>query len=189
MRAQSLLLQRLSWYETLAGNYDLARQYAEDGLRLARLEETADLIGASLQILGTVAGHVGNFREAEALFLEAIALESATSPDTLTHNLAVAYNNLGIVLKHLGEYERAIAVHRRMLEHRRAQSDHLRLASTLRELGDLMVLTEQYDEASRLFAESLQLRRQLDDRRGMWLTLMGAAKLLCATGRWVESAA
>ena len=106
----------------------------------------------------------------------------------MVHNLAVAYNNLGIVLKHQGNYRQAIAMHQQTLTFRRAQGDLMRLASTLRELGDLMTLTGQLDEAQRFFAESLTIRRNLDDRRGVWLVLSGVGRLMLARRCWSDCA-
>ncbi|MEZ4769137.1 MAG: hypothetical protein R2844_12025 [Caldilineales bacterium] len=62
----------------------------------------------------------------------------------------------------------------------------MRLASTLRELGDLMTLTGKPAARSRLFRREPGDRRNLDDRRGVWLVLSGVAKLMLASGAWSE---
>ncbi|MEZ4769136.1 MAG: BTAD domain-containing putative transcriptional regulator [Caldilineales bacterium] len=102
---QSRLLQRTCWYETLQGSYDTARRYGDLAIELARADGSRELLSTGLQMAGLVAGHQGDYDRAGGYFRETIA-GSAAGQGEVSHNLAVAYNNLSIVLKHQGSTSR-----------------------------------------------------------------------------------
>jgi len=105
----------------------------------------------------------------------------------MTAELAAQLNNLSIVLRHLGQYERAAALLQESLDYKRVKGDRQGIAASLANLGNLALLRQEYAGAEASFRESVALRQMLGDQRGMLSPLSGLAALAMQYGEPVRS--
>ena len=174
---QKKVSQHSASFYVWQGEYEAARKQFEEEYQLAQAEGDKNALANFMQGLGLVAGHLGDYVQAEKYFTEAIALERELNTEGTSYNLTVALNNLGIVYRHLGDYAKAVQIQQEVMEHRREQGDHLGLASALANVANLESLQGQFEEAFRHFRESIVIRRELRDDLGIVICLGGVASL------------
>jgi len=119
---------------------------------------------------------------------EAAVLELEASGGAMTTNLAVLYNNLSIVTRHLGDYARSASLLQQSLDFKRAQGDRLGIATSLANLAKLALLRQDHAGAESFFRESLELRQTLGDQAGILKSLSGLAGAAILRGEAVRSA-
>ncbi len=118
-------------------------------------------VGGALNSLGFLHHRKGNYAEAERYYREALALQvdvlGEDHPTTL-----VTMSNLGWLLQVAWRLEAADSVLRRTLAGRRRilGDRHLRLAGTLRGLGEVANRRGAFTEAERYFTEALEISRE-----------------------------
>jgi tetratricopeptide (TPR) repeat protein len=100
----------------------------------------------------------------------------------------MAVNDLGLVLREMGEYDRA----QELLEEGHALflelGDRWGIGFSLANLGIVAWNRGEYDRAAALFSESLALRKVLGDRRGISTALTGLGVVSAARGQPEHSA-
>ena len=92
-------------------------------------------------------------------------------------DLALSYNNIGVIYARLGEHERAVDHYRQALEIRRALGVKSRTAGTLHNLGDLHIDRREWETALRFHEEALALREESGDRQGRLLSLIALGRV------------
>jgi non-specific serine/threonine protein kinase len=175
------------WFAQIQGDYAAASTLYEEGLALARQTENPELLSLMLHSCGAAAGRQGDYARAEATLSEAIAIGREANRGAMTAELAAQLNNLSIVLKHLGQYERAAALLQESLDYKRAKGDRQGSAASLANMGNLALLRQDYAGADASFRESVALRQMLGDRKGMVSPLSGLAELAMRHGEPVRS--
>jgi predicted ATPase len=185
---QIRILSNVGWLAQTQGEYEAANTFYEDGLALARRTGDPELIGLMLHSLGAAAGQQGNYHRSEATMSEAVALELEASGGAMTPNLAILYNNLSIVTRHLGDYERSASLLQKSLHFKRTQGDQMGIAASLANLAKLALLRQDYAGAESSFRESMELRQALGDRVGIARSLSGLAETAMLRSEVVRSA-
>jgi predicted ATPase/DNA-binding SARP family transcriptional activator len=182
------LLDRVGWFTQVQGDYQAADGLYQEALALARKIDNRTLISLGLHSLGVAAGRQGDYERAEALLSEAIAIHREDSGGGMTYQLGALLNNLAIVAKHQGNYDRAAALLQESLAFKRVQGDQQGVATSLVNLGNLVLVQQDYAQAEAAFRESMQLRQALGDKSGMATLLEGLAELALHQGQHVRSA-
>jgi tetratricopeptide (TPR) repeat protein len=185
---QVRLLSNAGWLAQIQGEYEATNAFYEDGLTLARRTGDPELISLMLHSLGAAAGRQGDYQRAETSLSEAVSIELEATGGEMTPQLGVLFNNLAIVTRYLGDYERAASLIQKSLDFKRAQGDQLGIAASLANLGNLTLLRQDYAGAESAFRESLELRQALGDRAGMVSSLSGLAESAALQGQAVRSA-
>ncbi|MCB8944307.1 MAG: tetratricopeptide repeat protein [Ardenticatenaceae bacterium] len=161
------------WY----GKYDEAETILAQAVPLARELNDHHLLQVALHNLGLSAGRQGRYQEAEALLTEAINLRRQINQNTMDGSLARTLNNLAIVVKYLGDYQRAAALFQECLAFQQLQGDQLGAASVISNLGKLALVQGDLTTAETHLHHSLQIRQQLGDQTGIISALSGLAEL------------
>jgi len=102
-------------------------------------------------------------------------------------NSIIAYNNLGINLMLIGEWQKADDVINRALDLARKQN-HVHIAGIMDSLGELKILREQFADAERLLTDAVRIA---NERRREWYaaqSMRNLARCYLAQGRFAEAA-
>jgi tetratricopeptide (TPR) repeat protein len=184
----SALFYLAGHYAGYQGMFEQAQTYTEEGLRLARELGKPQSICNGLIFLATVAGRQGVYKHAASLLREAIEMERTYSPEQPTHTLGVAVNNLGLVLKNLGDYEGAAALFEETLAIDQAHGNRMGQAAGLTNQGDLAILQENYPYARKCYQQALEIRQEMGDASGIIKSLTGMGSLAIAEEQFVRGA-
>jgi two-component system, cell cycle response regulator len=92
-------------------------------------------------------------------------------------DLALSFNNIGVIYARLGERERAVEHYQQALQIRRALGVKSRVAGTLHNLGDLYIDFGEWEAALRHHEEALALREETGDRQGRLLSLIALGRV------------
>lgn len=178
------LLNTSGWFSQLQGEYELAKMRHSQALEIARELNQLPLIATTLILLGTHAGRTGNYVEAEKLLSEALSFRPriADSPGMIFYSWPALLNNLAIVTKYLGQYERAISLLEETYHLQEAAGNKQGMAGALANMGNIAILQQNFTNAVALYQRSVALRRQLNDQTGLINALSGLGHLAIAQG-------
>ena len=123
-------------------------------------------------------------RAAVAVGEEAVALARGTGDDFA---LAIALNNLGGVMRMLGENERGRAYLEESLEVRRRMGDASRIALSLSNVAQMALEEGKTKEAATMFAEAAEIATAIGDKRHILFALAGLGWVACREERWEEA--
>ncbi|HEX7310826.1 MAG TPA: adenylate/guanylate cyclase domain-containing protein [Gaiellaceae bacterium] len=135
---------------------------------LASAKELGDTAGAAIAaatlcaIRADARSSTSDRQEALAAGEEAVALARAANDDFA---LAIALNNVGGVMRMLGENERATAYLEESLELRRRLGDVSRIALALYNLAEMALLEGGIDRAATLLTEAAEIATAIGDKR------------------------
>ena len=115
---------------------------------------------------------------------EAVALARATGDDFA---LAMALNNVGGVMRMLGENERAAAYFQESLELRRRMGDASRIALSLSNVAQMALEEGKTNEAAAMFAEAAEIATAIGDKRHILFALAGLGWVAYREERWEEA--
>jgi tetratricopeptide (TPR) repeat protein len=86
-----------------------------------------------------------------------------------------------------GDYERAEALAEQGIVLARKLNDRHALAWAFNQKGEILLCRDAFNQASLLFDESLAIFRGLDYQFGLWLGIIGRARIDIATGKAVQA--
>jgi tetratricopeptide (TPR) repeat protein len=170
---------QLSHLATREGEYQKARQLAEDGLALRR--RSGDHRGAaiSLLVLGRIASFLGEDARATQLTEEGITIFSRFGD---RQGLADGYDELGLFALQRGSYARARGYIEEALELHQELGDDMAVADSLALLGYVAIGQRNLAGARTLFTRSLTRLIDLGARWRVDPALEGLAEVALATG-------
>lgn len=179
------LLNTSGWFFQLQGEYEIAKTRHNQALEIARDLNQLSWIATTLILLGTHAGRTGNYVEAEKLFSEALAFRPLINDSGMFfYSWPALLNNLAIVAKYLGQYERALALLEETYGLQEAAGNKQGMAGALANMGNIAILQENFSKATALYQRSVELRRQLNDQTGLINALAGLGYLAIAQGKY-----
>jgi len=146
------------------GDYNQARLYAEESLRIDESLGDAKGRARSIQSLANVSLARGDYGEAESLYRDALGIQRGSGDD---RGAAVTLANLGVVAWGRGDYPEAEGLYQQALEIQRGMGDMRGVAASLNNLGVLMQTQGKLADARSLFEEALEYQRKVGDRRGI----------------------
>lgn len=164
--------------ELAMNRYVLARRYAEKvdlKYMLAIIENNVGEIYRK---------HYRDFKSAEKYYLKAITLNEENA-DTI--NLAMNYNNLGIIYSELERYDEAKEVYRKSIRLKESMGNIAGQASALHGLGDIEMKLKNYDQAEAYFAQSLELSRRYNIDIGVYYCQISLSEVLLAQKDFVNA--
>ncbi|MFZ6028864.1 MAG: tetratricopeptide repeat protein [Chloroflexota bacterium] len=181
------LLNQTGEFAQMQGQHPEAIALHEEALALARQLQDASLISYSLRSLGTAAARSMDYARAEPLLQESIAIEKSLSAGAITDTMALAFNNLAVVLRSIGENKRAAVLLKEVLAFQRSQGNQYGVAASLTNLGSVSLEAGNYAEAEAFFRESLALKHALGDQPGIASPFSGLAELAYRRGEMLRS--
>ncbi len=134
------------------GNYALAAERLQEGLRLAEEAGLHDLISLLQRSIGTVAARRGEYGQAEAHFQQGLIFARLQGQAEKISALLV---NLGAVATHQGRYKEAEAYYQEALPLARDSGQPERVSLLLMNMGVLAAYRGEYAEAEAAYQEAL----------------------------------
>ncbi len=156
---QAQMLRVLGDVYVQRSQYDRAELLLRQAVVLHREHESADLeMGESLASLGVWFYYTDALDSAAVLLNDAIGFFERHQPEAAA-SLADALNHLGVVVRQQGDYEAAIAHHRRAVALRKAlhPEPHRDVAESLNNLAVSLYQQGDYAAAEPYYAEALQV--------------------------------
>ncbi|HXV59674.1 MAG TPA: tetratricopeptide repeat protein, partial [Vicinamibacteria bacterium] len=158
------------WFSFRLGHYQESKKLASDGLiHLQALPEAKRDLEFTLNLLGLVDWHLGDFREARRSLERSLSLNAETGHPITG---SVALRLLGIVAQVTGEYVEAKSRHLESMAICQKIDELRGVANSLMCLGWLAWELEELDEAERLLRSSLEMGQKLQDRFNTALVLV-----------------
>lgn len=154
-------------------NYYQARKLHQKSLDLNRELGNKKGEAQSLHDLGLIERILGNYKQAIQLLEDSLAIHKY-----LGAMVGISYNylELGIIAR-IQKDKKAIRFLRISCSEFEKFGDKRGLAYVFRELGEIAVDNNNYDEADKFHHKSLQLRQELGDQRGKAISLYRLGRL------------
>ena len=171
------------------GDFELARQWAAEGLALARAEGDKHLESRMLFGLGFVARREGDNRQAAEYCEEALVLAREMGPSIpfADHMTAMILASLAAISNELGESDRASAQAQEARAIWQRRGDPWGLAISTERLGVTSLAQGDLAASARWFGESLSLYHELGDRSGMTTCISGLGIVAGRIGHWTAA--
>jgi non-specific serine/threonine protein kinase len=167
----------LEWFWNTRGDWREGRAWLERALE--RSSGPAGLRARASLALANLAERQGDFVVAREAYERALELIRPLNEPAM---LARTLHNLAIVLRDIGEYDRAMGLEAEALEHFRLVCDARGIAVCLNSLGVNAAERGDYATAVRWFAETLDLCRALGSERGVAYALHNQGEAATRTG-------
>ncbi|MBA3532243.1 MAG: tetratricopeptide repeat protein, partial [Ardenticatenales bacterium] len=194
IRTQVEIHLRLGAVLELVGEWAAAEHHYQSALALATSASDAEAQAQSVQALGKLYGQRGQYEEAQARLLQALAQWEPLAEEARGVSQTLA--ELGVVAWHLGNYETARDYLEQSCTRCQAQGDQPGVAYALFHLASVEIGQGNYASAQTHAEESLALRQGIGDKQGIAasLNLLGGlawnqADKKRAQTRWEESLA
>jgi len=147
---------------------DLARQRAEESIRLYASLGEAWGEAQGYNTLGLIEADAGRFPEALEAHLKALAIRERTGDK---EGLSYSYNNLGNAYRNIGEYETALGYHAQGLALKIELGDRASEAYSHHNMGLVYFAMGRFPDALAAYRRGMAIREELDDPRGIAVAL------------------
>lgn len=156
-----------AWGFVLSDN-DSARIYISKLKDIYKVEKNLLLRVKTLEVEGLYYEIIHNdYKKASELYLKAIKIAEQNKIDYVKN----LYHSIGVMFHTTDEYEKAKIYYQKSLEAVRKSSDNDLLVKCLINLGSINSSTEKYDEAEKLFLESLEYEASFETKRSTYSNL------------------
>ena len=161
--------------------WELATQYAQQALDLARQQTDIANEATSLSNIGSVLVLRGDFKGAKEVYEQALAIQTERG------DRAAVLGNLGITLYGLSEYQPAIKLQEESLDLYREVGNRRGIALTYNRLATAYYQLGEFDRARGYYEDSLGIMRVIGDPIGMYDCLNNLGMLHYGRGRYEEA--
>lgn len=156
-----------AWDFVLSDN-DSATIYISKLKDIFKVEKNQLLQVKTLEVEGLYYELIQNdFKKASELYLRAIKIAEQNKFDYVKN----LYHSIGVMFHTTDEYDKAKIYYQKSLEAARKSSDNDLLVKCLINLGSINSSTEKYDEAEKLFLESLEYEASFETKRSTYSNL------------------
>ncbi len=181
-RARTLnILGILAWTQ---GEIESAKRFYEESLaiwkRMDVLPETAML----LNNMAMIARYEKNFSQATLLYQQCLTIYRDLKDD---QHICAVLNNLGGALNDSGDHAAALPLLEESLRLHRSCANEAGEANALYNLGDVALFCKHYEDAEKLFIESLDIFAKLGDGKGIVLAWVALAPVYVESGRYTDA--
>lgn len=156
------------------GDYQQAKAWFEEGLRLHRAAHDTHGIMLALNNLGIAVEATGDYVRAKELYQESLALARLQNNTGL---LARALNNLGVALYREGDYAQAVALYEESLLLVRASGNKANIVIALNNLAEAACRAKDYPRARARYREGLPIAQALGYQTAIAFYLGGLAEV------------
>ncbi|MEO1290463.1 MAG: tetratricopeptide repeat protein, partial [Chloroflexota bacterium] len=157
----ALIMNSISTVHKNWGDYDKARQLAEESLALARANEYQIGIARDLNTLGVLDSYQGRYSDAWDKFARVLEIRRDLR---MRHGVAGILNNLGIIASRMGKHQEAIAYHEESRQIKLDLGDRFSLGNTLQNLSLTYMHIGNYELARHYSEEALEIAREMVHR-------------------------
>ncbi|MDP1570079.1 MAG: tetratricopeptide repeat protein [Vicinamibacterales bacterium] len=147
---------------------DIAKQNAEDSIRLSVSLGDAWGEAQGYNTLGLIEADAGRFPEALEAHLKALAIRERTGDK---EGLSYSYNNLGNAYRNIGEYETALEYHAQGLALKIELGNRSSEAYSHHNMGLVYFAMGRFPDALAAYRRGMAIREELNDPRGIAVAL------------------
>lgn len=178
IRGQAEALNYIAYAHRSHSLLDLAKQNAEESIRL--YAQAGDRWGQAqgYNTLGLVEADAGRFPEALEAHLKALAIREQ---DQDKEGLAFSYNNLGNAYRNMGDYQKALDYHQRGLKLKVELGNRMSEAFSHHNIGLVYSAMGQPVLALAAYERAIAIRAELNDIRGMAVSLNAIGRVEALT--------
>ncbi len=178
-------LNNMSYASMAQGNFAAARDYATQANIL--IGDMADVMAwfTSMGHLGYAEYLLGNYAEARSIYesAEMVGENVAYSPV----GLAYGKNNLGEILREIGETETACHLFQESYDIFEASKNKRGMAFTLNNLAGIQFLQGNYTEAEKLYLQGYRLNKEIGDMTGIGHSLSALGNIAMTNNDFAKS--
>lgn len=168
------------------GRYAEAIEQHFSGIKFAKKLNDVDLQVNHLLNIGFIKQHINDLNEAEKYWLE--ALEIAKN-NNLNSKIGQVYLNLAVLQYKKNNIGLSIEYNKKALNIFILNNDLDIAAKALNNLGFANNILGKTDEAMKFYQESLEIRKKIDDNRGVARVLLNQAKILKENSQFKKAVA
>lgn len=168
-------------------DYDKAMIRAQEAIEIGQEFGDPELEALGHNSMGGVYWRRGDYALVWREWLEALRLRELSGNEA---GKAATYSNMGILLDEQGDYPGALEYYNRALEiDRRIQSAPGEIAATINNIGTVHEILENPEIALRYYRESLAIREEVGDFRGIATSYTNIGSVLKTLGQFDEARA
>lgn len=155
----------------------------EECLALMRTVDDEQAVARALNNLAITYDYSGDYDRAESLYNESLVIRRR-----INDRLGIVYSlaNLGALTMARGEYEAALTLIQEAYERSLPLGERMTTASILSTMGECYAHLKRYEESARYQREALVIRRQINARTGLRVSLWMLGEVLCQLGQLDE---
>ena len=157
-------LNKIGFVHLVVGNYDRAREYCQQSLKIAEAIKDQKLTASAHLTIGTVSLWQGDHKEALDHLQKSLLLFKELNDSTYTAD-ALVY--IGQVYSAIGNYAQAFNYYNQAMEIVKASNEKQRLENLLTSIGTLYAEQGDYEKMSDYLDRSLQIAKEINDRMGV----------------------
>ena len=156
-KLRALLLSKTAHFEYRLGRYAEGEATASLALAVAPDDAEPAMKIQALNVLATSALQTGRLEDARRYFKEVLDI---TTPENHAHRLAVTLDHLGLVEKHLGNYDESLRLASQSLIQHQQLGDRAGESLCLNNLGSLSLARQEYEAADAYLKQGLAICEQ-----------------------------
>lgn len=164
------ILNLMGWKLILTGDYDKARKFSEQALKLAETRKFNIGISQAYNNLGVICQYTGNYPEALQHHLSALKIrETNKDPNGNLDKKGVAASlgNIGIIYYYLEKYNESLNYHTKSLKLKEELGDKKAIAGTYNNIGIVYQKLNRHQEALINFQKAVLINEELNNKN--WL--------------------
>lgn len=158
------------------GDNKRARLLYTQILQIAKKTKDEATVADTLHELGWLAQDQGEINKADDLYRQSLKIKKRIDDQT---GIALTYHELGRLAQDQGKLAEAAELYEESLSRQKAlpTADRIGMANNLHELGRVAHNREDRHTARKLYEQSLEIKRQLNDARGIAITSLELGRL------------
>ena len=178
-------LDKLAWDVYLYSQPDSAFYYGEKYFIYAQSKGLIQKMASARTTQGASYYLRGNYVQATDLYLRALTLYEDIGEKNNRSELGVAsvLNNLGIIHKEQGNFDKALEYFSRSLAIKKEKNNSIGVAITLENMGVIHFEGKRLDTAKVFFEEAIQMYQKIENDNGSERHLLGIASVLTNKGK------
>jgi len=178
-------LNQISYVHMMRGNYDAAKRYAKTASTLVARNDNPMAWYMSTGNLGYAHYLAGEFEEAREIY-EGFNAASETIEYSIT-GLAFGKNNLGEILREMGEVEKARTLFHDAYEKFAAINHRRGIAFTLNNMGGVLFMQGEYSQARKIYERAYRINKEIGDQNGIAHSLSALGNILTTAGDYAAA--
>jgi tetratricopeptide (TPR) repeat protein len=165
--------------------FKLALRYADNALRIFKLNNDIKNIAATLTLLGGIESNQGNYAQGLAYYSNAFRLKSDNnfSPESCISD----FSNIAAIYIKIGQYEKAIQYSKKALNLAFKYNHTLKQLGNLNNLGVIYSSLKQYDSSINFYEKCLEISNDHNIIERKNITLYNIANLYSKKGEYEKS--
>lgn len=181
---QCYLLQEAGKVSLALANYEEAKRYFLQGLKIAERLKDKELLTIIFANLASISFHQGDYASVEDYIEKNLEIAGEKGDKT---EMACSLGVLGAIALAQRNYNKADRFFKRSLEIRKELGDKKLIALAFKSLGSLAIVLGKHTEARSFLEQSLKINKESGEKRGIIDNLLNLSELAKRQGKIDEA--